>query len=44
MGVPTVEGRKFSMAQKNASWQKMPVGESASWRKCYLGELLVGGT
>ena len=40
-GVPAVGGLKFSMAQqkvqKSASWG------SASWGKCQLGEVLVGG-
>ena len=35
-GVPAVGGLKFSMAQKK-------VKKSASWLKCQLGEVPVGG-
>ena len=37
LGVPAVRGLKFSMAQK-----KVP--KSASWGKCQLGEVPVGGS
>ena len=36
-GVPAVGGHKFSMAQKK-------VQKSASWGKCQLGEVPVGGS
>ena len=36
-GVPAVGGLKFSMAQKK-------VQKSASWGKCQLGEVPVGGS
>ena len=40
-GVPAVGGLKFSMAQKK-KFKKVPLGGSASWRKCQLGEVPVG--